>query len=261
MSLGIIFLSEVVGTAMLILLGVGVVANVNMKTAGKGGGFLMVNWGWGLAVFSGVLVSYKSGGHLNPAVTLGIVFSQINNSSPCFIQGSGGCDVPISFGSVSVYIVAQLIGAFIGACLAYLAYKKQFDDPETPGSSKQVFATGPAIKATPWNLVTEAIGTFVLVFVVLAAGKFTGNNPTPAANIGWLGALGVGLLIVGIGASLGGPTGYAINPARDLMPRLVHQLMPIQGKVSSNWSYAWIPVVGPLVGGICAGLLSLVLLP
>ncbi|MCL2316965.1 MAG: aquaporin family protein [Actinomycetia bacterium] len=246
MSLGTIFLSETMGTAMLILLGVGVVANVNMKGAGKGGGFLMVNWGWGLAVFSGVLVAFKSGGHLNPAVTLGMITA----GHKCFVGAAPDCagGVAVNFGSTMTYFGGELIGAFLGACLAYLAYKKQFDDPEIPGASKQVFATGPAISSPVWNVVTEAIGTFVLVFVILLAGL-----QSSAGNLGWLNAFGVALLIVGIGASLGGPTGYAINPARDLMPRLAHFLLPIQGKGSSNWGYAWIPVVGPLIGGAIAG--------
>ena len=253
MTLATIFLSEVVGTAMLLLLGAGVVANASLpKTNGNGGGFLMINWAWGLAVFSGVLVSYKSGGHLNPAVTLGIVASGATE----FVPG-----IPVDFASIATYISAQLVGAFLGAVLAWLAYKKQFDE-EAPAATKLgVFSTGPQIGAPVWNVVTEAIGTFVLVFVVLGAGKFTGSGTTPAANLGWLGALGVGLLVVGIGASLGGPTGYAINPARDLGPRIAHALLPIPGKGSSNWGYSWVPIVGPIIGGVLAGLLSKVLLP
>lgn len=253
MTLATIFLSETVGTAMLLLLGAGVVANAALpKTNGNGGGFLMINWAWGLAVFAGVLVSYKSGGHLNPAVTLGIVASGATE----FVPG-----IEVNFASIATYLGAQLVGAFIGAVLAWLAYKKQFDE-EAPAATKLgVFSTGPQIGAPVWNVATEAIATFVLVFVVLGAGKFTGSGTTPAANLGWLGALGVALLVVGIGASLGGPTGYAINPARDLGPRIAHAVLPIPGKGSSNWGYSWVPIVGPIIGGVVAGLLSRVLLP
>lgn len=253
MTLATIFLSETVGTAMLLLLGAGVVANnILPRNKGEGTGFLMVNFGWGLAVFAGVLVSYKSGGHLNPAVTLGIAASGAKE----FVAG-----IPVDFLSILTYIAAQMVGAFIGAVLAWLAYKRQFDGDAPEGFKLGVFATGPEVRDPVWNVVTEAIGTFVLVFVVLAAGKFTGANPTPAANLGWLGALGVGLLIVGIGASLGGPTGYAINPARDLGPRIAHAVLPIPNKGGSDWGYSWIPVVGPIVGGVLAGLLAGVLLP
>ncbi|MFT3860058.1 MIP/aquaporin family protein [Micropruina sp.] len=253
MSLATIFLSEVVGTAMLLLLGAGVVANnILPKNKGNGTGFLMVNFGWGLAVFAGVLVSYKSGGHLNPAVTLGVVASGATE----FVPG-----VPVNFTSILTYISAQMIGAFIGAVLAWLAYKKQFDADAPDGFKLGVFSTGPEVRDSVWNLITEAIATFVLVFVVLGAGKFTGSGSTPAANLGWLGALGVALLVVGIGASLGGPTGYAINPARDLGPRIAHAVLPIPNKGSSDWGYAWIPVVGPIIGGVLAGLASHALLP
>jgi len=247
------FLSEVVGTAMLLLLGAGVVANTALtKSKGQGTGFLFVNWGWGLAVFAGVLVSQKSGAHLSPAVTLGIAAQNI-------AQGKA-----VDWGMVFIYIIAQLIGAFIGATLAWLAYKDHFDAEPDPGTKLGVFSTGPAIANTAMNLITEIIGTFVLVFVILAAGLvgsgvFSGG--VAAVNMGWLNALGVGLLVVGIGASLGGPTGYAINPARDLGPRIAHFVLPIKGKGDSNWGYSWIPVVGPIIGGMLAGLLSGVLLP
>ena len=253
MSLGTIFLSEVCGTAILLLMGGGVVANnILPKNKGAGTGFLHVNWGWGIAVFAGVIVAYKSGGHLNPAVTLGIVASGAKE----FVPG-----IAVNAASILTYISAQMVGAFIGAVLCWLAYKKQFDEIADPAVKLGVFSTGPEIRNYVWNLVTEALGTFVLVFVVIAAGGGRFSGGTPVVNMGWLGALGVGLLIVGIGASLGGPTGYAINPARDLGPRIAHAVLPIPGKGSSDWSYSWVPVVGPLVGGIAAGLLSGVLLP
>lgn len=253
MSLGTIFLSEVAGTAILLLLGSGVVANAVLpKNKGAGGGFLMINWGWGIAVFAGVLVAYKSGGHLNPAVTLGIVASGAKE----FVPG-----IPVDAASIFTYIGAQVIGAFIGAVLGWLAYKKHFDEDADAALKLAVFSTGPAIRSYVWNVITEVLGTFVLVFVVLAAGHWGDSATKTPAGLGWLGALGVALLIVGIGASLGGPTGYAINPARDLGPRIAHAVLPIPGKGSSDWSYAWVPVVGPIIGGVLAGLLSGVLLP
>ncbi|MFT4215999.1 MAG: MIP/aquaporin family protein [Micropruina sp.] len=253
MTLATIFLSEVVGTAMLLLLGAGVVANNLLpKSKGHGSGTLHINWAWGLAVFAGVLVSYKSGGHLNPAVTLGILASGAKE----FVPG-----IPVDAASVATYLSAEMVGAFIGAVLAWLAYKKQFDEDAPDGIKLAVFSTGPEIRDPVWNVITEAIATFVLVFVVLGAGKFTGAGATPAANLGWLGALGVALLVVGIGASLGGPTGYAINPARDLGPRIAHAILPIPNKGSSDWGYAWVPVVGPIIGGVLAGWSSGFLLP
>ena len=253
MTLATIFLSETVGTAMLLLLGAGVVANnILPKNKGNGTGFLHVNFGWGLAVFAGVLVSYKSGGHLNPAVTLGLIASGAKE----FVPG-----IAVDFASVLTYLSAQLLGAFIGAVLCWLAYKRQFDQDALDGIKLAVFSTGPEVRDPLWNTVTEILGTFVLVFVVLASGKLRGAGATPAVNVGWLGALGVALLVVGIGASLGGPTGYAINPARDLGPRIAHAVLPIPNKGSSDWSYAWVPVVGPIIGGVLAGLLSGVLLP
>jgi glycerol uptake facilitator protein len=229
---------------MLLLLGAGVVANTALtKSKGNGTGFLFVNFGWGLAVFAGVLVSQKSGAHLNPAVTLGIAAQSI-------AQGKA-----VDWATVAIYILAQFIGAFIGAVLCWLAYKQHFDEEPDAATKLGVFSTGPAIRSYGWNVVTEAIGTFVLVFVILAAGAIK------STDLGWLSALGVAMLIVGIGASLGGPTGYAINPARDLGPRIAHFVLPIKGKGDSDWSYAWVPVVGPIIGGVLAGLMSGVLLP
>jgi glycerol uptake facilitator protein len=266
-SLGTIFLSEVVGSAILLLMGGGVVANnILPKNKGAGTGFLHVNWGWGIAVFAGVLVSYKSGGHINPAVTLGVAAS----GAKCFVgapDASGACmvgtttGIAVNAGSIFTYLGAQLIGAFIGAVLCWLAYKKQFDEVADPAVKLGVFSTGPEVRSYGWNLVTEALGTFVLVFVVLAAGHWGDSATKTPGGLGWLGALGVALLVVGIGASLGGPTGYAINPSRDLGPRIAHAILPIPGKGSSDWSYSWVPVVGPIVGGVVAGLVSGVLLP
>jgi glycerol uptake facilitator protein len=233
LSFGDIFLSELMGTAMLLLLGCGVVANaVLAKAKGFNGGFLMINFGWGLAVFAGVYVAYKSGAHLNPAVTFGLLAS--------------GADLG-GFGNVIAYLLGEFLGAFIGAVLAWAAYKDHFNDIESDAPSKlAVFSTGPAIRNTVSNLATEIIGTFVLVFVVIAFG----NTPSQ------LGPLAVGLLVVSIGASLGGPTGYAINPARDLSPRIAHAILPIKNKGDSDWSYSWIPVVGPIIGGVIAGVLA-----
>ncbi len=228
-----IFLPEVMGTAILILLGTGVVANAVLpKTGGFGGGILLINFGWGLGVYAGVYVAYKSGAHINPAVTLGLVAA-----------GDSG----LSFTEVLVYISGQMLGAMIGATLCWLAYKKHFDDPEAEqGAKLGVFSTMPTISSPAWNVVTEVIGTFVLLFVILSFGK----TPTE------VGPLAVALLVVGIGASLGGPTGYAINPARDLGPRIMHAVLPIANKGSSGWSYAWVPVVAPIIGGVLGGVLG-----
>ncbi|SOC86774.1 glycerol uptake facilitator protein [Curtobacterium sp. 314Chir4.1] len=236
-GIGVNFLSELVGTAMLIILGGGVVAAVSLtKSKGFGAGFLMVTFGWGFAVFAGVTVSYSSGGQLNPAVSLGLA-----------LLGK------ITVGEMFLYWLAQLIGAIIGAVIVWLAYKQHFDEEPDAAAKLGVFSTGPAIRSYGWNLVTEIIGTFVLVFVVLA---FT-NGGTPKE----LGAVPVAFLVIAIGVSLGGPTGYAINPARDLGPRIAHAFLPIKGKGSSDWAYAWVPVVGPLIGGALAAGASTFLLP
>lgn len=233
-----IFIPELMGTAMLILLGGGVVANVLLtKSKGIDGGWLLINFGWGLAVFAGVYVSFSSGAHINPAVTFGIWSSGATEF---------GSNIPVNGANFALYLVAQMVGAMIGAALVYVVYKRHFDETDDPGAKLAIFSTGPAIRAYGWNIATEVIATFVLVFVVLKFGNWPGD----------IGPLAVSLLVVGIGASLGGPTGYAINPARDLGPRIMHALLPIKGKGSSDWSYAWVPVVGPIVGGIAAGLLS-----
>lgn len=242
MNLMEIFLSELFGTAILILLGTGVVANVVLKgTKGNAGGTLMVNFGWGLGVFAGVYVAFKSGAHLNPAVTIGVAINNSINGTHEFVKG-----VDINAGTIALYIVAQLIGAIIGAVLCWLAYKQHFDAEPVAANKLGVFSTGPAIRNNAWNLVTEIIATFVLVFVVVLF------NSSPSG----LGPLAVALLVVGIGASLGGPTGYAINPARDLGPRIAHAFLPIKGKGSSDWSYSWIPVVGPIIGGVLAAVIA-----
>jgi glycerol uptake facilitator protein len=237
-GLGTVFVSEVIGTAMLLLLGIGVVANILLvKSKGFGGGWLLVTFGWGFGVMAGVFVAYRSGGHINPAVTLGILANGADEYAP---------GVAVTFASTLVYLAGQMVGAIIGAVLAWLAYQRHYDEHTVPAEILGTFSTGPAIRNLPWNLVTEIIGTFVLVFVVLNLG----NTPHE------LGPLAVALLVVGIGASLGGPTGYAINPARDLGPRIAHFLLPIKNKGNSDWGYSWVPVVGPIIGGVLGGLLA-----
>ncbi|MFD1722758.1 MIP/aquaporin family protein [Amnibacterium endophyticum] len=232
---------------MLLLLGGGVVATAILtKSKGLGGGWLLINFGWGLAVFAGVTVSYASGAHLNPAVTVGLL-----------IAGK----VPGGIGAALVYIVAQIIGAMIGALLVWLAFKRHFDEETESGTILGVFSTGPEIRSYGWNLVTEIIGTFVLVFVVIGFSRGGDPNTATPAGLAALGAIPVALLVVGIGASLGGPTGYAINPARDLGPRIMHAVLPIPHKGTSDWGYSWVPIVGPLIGGAIAGGLSYALLP
>ena len=246
-STGDIFVSETIGTAILLLLGAGVVATAILpKSKGLGGGWLLINFGWGLAVFAGVYAAFKSGAHLNPAVTIGLFVADLPFATRTGPDGTVIATADPTFANMMVYFAAQLLGAFIGAVLAYLAFKKHFDEDADPGTKLGVFSTGPAIRSYGWNLVTEVIGTFVLVFWIVAAGK------TPSG----LGPLAVALIVVGIGASLGGPTGYAINPARDLGPRIAHALLPIPGKGTSDWAYAWVPVVGPMIGGVLGGLLG-----
>ncbi|RRD03827.1 aquaporin family protein [Arachnia propionica] len=250
--MGTIFLSETVGSMLLLLMGCGVVANTALaRTKGNGTGFLFVNWGWGIGVFIGVIAAYKSGGHLNPAVTFGLLASGETEM--------GGH--PVSAGLIAAYLGGQLLGAMLGALLAWVAYKQHFDEEPEAASKLAVFATSPGIRNPLFNVATEAIGTFVLVFGVIAAGRFTAAAGGEPANLGWLGALGVALLVFGIGVSLGGPTGYAINPTRDLGPRIMHAILPIKGKGDSDWGYSWVPVVGPIIGGVVAGLLAGPLLP
>ncbi|TNM59359.1 aquaporin family protein [Streptomyces sp. NP160] len=241
MSLTNVFFSEVFGTALLVLFGVGVVANVLLaRTKGRGADWLLISFGWGLAVFVGVFVAWRSGAHLNPAVTLGLLASGTDNYS------TEANPVAVTAASTAVYLVAEMVGAFIGAVLAWAAYRKHYDAEEDGATVLGTFSTGPEIRSYGWNLVTEVIATFALVYVILQFG----NTPTQ------VGPLNVALLVVAIGASLGGPTGYAVNPARDLGPRLAHAVLPIRHKGGGDWGYAWVPVVGPVVGGVLAGLVS-----
>jgi glycerol uptake facilitator protein len=228
-----IFGAEVIGTAILILLGNGVVAGVllNLSKA-QNGGWIVITFGWAMGVTFGVFaVAQFSGAHLNPAVTLG--FATIGNTE---------------WGDVPKYLAGEFVGAFIGATLVWLAYLNHWGATEDPGLKLACYCTAPAIRNTAANIITEVIGTFMLVFGVLA---IFADEATAATG---LGALLVGLLVFGIGLSLGGPTGYAINPARDLGPRIMHAILPIAGKGPSDWSYAWIPVVAPIAGGILGAL-------
>ncbi len=226
------FLFELIGTAFLILLGDGVVANVVLnKTNGNNSGWIVITLGWAMAVFVGVYISAAhSGAHLNPAVTIALAFAD-----------------KFDWSLVPAYIAGQFAGAMIGALLVWVAYKKHFDETNDAGAKLGVFCNSPAIPNVYFNLSTEIIGTFALVFGVFF---ITGAD----AGLRSLDALPVALLVLGIGLSLGGPTGYAINPARDLGPRIMHFILPIKDKGSSGWGYSWIPVAGPLIGGILAAL-------
>jgi glycerol uptake facilitator len=226
------FLGEFVGTALLICLGSGVVANVVLnKTKGNNSGWIVICFGWAMAVFVGVYASTHLGGkgHLNPAVTLAV---------------AGFTDFPRE--NVLTFIAAQFAGAIVGAIIAWLAYKQHFDETTDGNLKLAVFCTAPAIRNVGYNLITEIIGTFVLVLGASLLSK-------PQIEIGTLAALPVGLLVLAIGLCLGGPTGYAINPARDLGPRIAHFLLPIPNKRDSDWNYSWIPVIGPIIGGLLAG--------
>lgn len=233
-----IFWSELFGTMLLIIFGDGVVANVVLsKTKGQNSGWIVIATGWAMAVFIGVYaVAGYSGAHINPAVTIGLASIGIT---------------PWSL--VPAYLIGQFVGAFIGGVIVFLAYKQHFDSTDDKGLKLAVFCTGPAIRHTGWNLLTEIIGTFTLVFGVLTMT----STRNLVANTGLgpaLGPLLVAFLVWGIGLSLGGPTGYAINPARDLGPRISHALLPIPGKGTSDFAYGWIPVVGPIIGGIIGAL-------
>jgi len=227
MDMKILF-GEIFGTMFLILLGDGVVAGVLLaKSKAQNAGWIVITAAWAFAVFVGVVVSAPfSGAHLNPAVTIGLAVRDMK------------------FDTVPVYLIGQFIGAFLGATLVAIHYWPHWKETEDPGLKLAVFSTGPAIRSYAFNFVSEVIGTFVLVFVIMAFGKHTES----------IGPLAVTVLVWSIGMSLGGTTGYAINPARDLGPRIIHQLLPIPGKGSSDWAYSWVPVAGPIVGGVLAAL-------
>lgn len=223
------FIGELLGTLVLILLGDGVVANILLKgSKGENGGWIVVTAAWAFAVMCGVFVAQKFGSpdaHLNPAITIAMAVKTGN------------------WANVAPFIAAQMIGAFLGATLVWLAYLPHWAITEDKGAKLGVFATAPAIRNTTGNLISEIIGTIILIVV---SSSFTADLPNGFAP--YL----VGMLVWSIGLSLGGPTGYAINPARDLGPRIAHAILPISGKGTSDWNYAWIPVVGPIVGGILA---------
>ena len=229
------FLGEVVGTCLLVLLGDGVVAGVLLnKSKAQNSGWIVITWAWGMAVLVGVFGSLAVGGglaHLNPAVTIGLA-------------AIGPEKFGFTWGDVPQIIAGEFVGAFLGATLVWLAYLAHWPETDDAGLKLAVFSTGPAIRNTAANLITEIIGTAVLLFGILC---LPANFPT---------GLAVALLVLVIGLSLGGPTGYAINPARDLGPRIMHFILPIAGKGDSDWSYSWIPVVGPLIGGVVGALLA-----
>lgn len=235
-------LFEFVGTAILVLFGDGVVAStVLKKSKGENGGWIVITLAWGLAVMLGVFIAGPySGAHLNPAVTLGLAAAGT-----------------FSWALVLPYIVAQMLGGFLGAVLVYLYYKDHYDVTDDPAAKLSTFCTIPAIRNYGRNLFSEIVGTFVLVFVILALSM---QNNLPEVGMGSLGAFPVAMLIVALGMSLGGTTGYAINPARDLAPRLAHALLPIKGKGSSDWAYSWVPVLGPIIGGFLAAVLYCLIL-
>jgi len=238
------YLAEFVGTALMILLGDGVVANVVLaKSKGNGGGWIVIATGWGLAVMVGVYaVGTVSGAHLNPAVTIGL--AAIGK---------------FEFAKVAGYVAAQIAGAMFGSVLVWLAYLPHWKATPEAETKLAVFCTIPAIRDRLGNLLAEIIGTAALLFGVLAIPA-NSNLSAPGWATGF-GPMLVGLLVFALGLSLGGPTGYAINPARDLGPRIAHALLPIAGKGGSDWSYAWIPIVGPLIGGLLGALLYRLLFP
>jgi glycerol uptake facilitator protein len=224
------FFAEFFGTAMILVFGCGVVANVLLKnTKGNNSGWIVISFGWAVGVFTGILISAPiSGAHLNPAVTLGLAIVH-----------------KFSWNLVPGYICAQTLGAMFGAGLVWLAYKKHFDVTDDAEAKLAVFCTSPNIRSYWYNVITEIIGTYVLVLAVLYMAQ-------PEVGLGALNALPVALVVLGIGLSLGGPTGYAINPSRDLGPRIMHFLLPIPNKRDSDWSYSWVPILGPLAGAALA---------
>ena len=241
------FISEFIGTMLLMLLGNGVVANVLLdKTKGNSGSWLLINLAWGLSVYAAVVVAGPySGAHINPAVTIGLATTGL-----------------FEWSMVGPYIIAQMLGAATGMVLVWLTYKDHYQQTDDTEAKLATFCTAPAIRNNFSNLMTETIATFVLVFVVLyiAGPSFSADNiENGQIGLGSLGALPVALLVTVIGMGLGGPTGYAINPARDLAPRIMHSILPIGKKGSGDWSYSWIPVVGPILGGVLAAGLYLIL--
>jgi glycerol uptake facilitator protein len=231
------FFAEFFGTAIIIVFGGGVVANVLLnKTKGHNSGWIVISFGWAVGVFTGVLIAAPySGAHLNPAVTLALVLAN-----------------KFSITQMPVYICAQLLGAMFGALLVWLAYKKHFDSTEDGDAKLAVFCTAPNIRSYWYNVLTEIIGTYALALAVLYMAK-------PEVGLGALNALPVAIVVLGIGVSLGGPTGYAINPARDLGPRIIHFLLPIHNKRDSDWGYSWVPIVGPLIGASLAAIVFKIL--
>lgn len=242
------FVAELIGTAILLVFGNGVVANVVLKdTKGHGSGWIVITLGWGMAVFVAVFtVAAYSGAHINPAVTVALATAGT-----------------LAWKSVPVYIAAQMLGAAMGAAIVYLFYRDHYARTDSPDAKLATFCTSPAIRNTRAAFFCEFVGTFLLVFPIFMMAEPTfepsrvvdgtaATTETMRIGLGTLGALPVGLLVLAIGLSLGGTTGYAINPARDLGPRIVHALLPIPGKRDSDWSYAWLPVVAPLLGGIAA---------
>ena len=241
------FISELVGTFILIALGVSVNANASLKTAyGSGGGWLLINFGWGLAVFCGVAVAGPySGAHLNPAVTVGLAVAGL-----------------FPWTDVGTFVLAQFLGAMLGAFVVWVNFKDHFDKEENTGAKLGVFSTAPSIKNIPLNFIGEVTGTFMLVFVILFFSDASLSNEELGEfqfGLGSLGAIPAAFLVMVIGMGFGGTTGYAINPTRDLGPRIIHALVPIKGKGASDWGYAWLPVIAPLVGGALAAGLYLIL--
>lgn len=238
------FVAELIGTMFLILLGNGVVANVILNgTKGFNGGWIVITTGWALAVFVGVVIAGPfSGAHLNPAVTIGLALAG-----------------KFAWSKVFMFIIAQIIGAMLGSLLVWVIYKDHFDATPDADTQLAVFSTSPAIKNLFFNFMSELVGTFVLVFVVFYFTNAEITDQKTPIGLGSLGALPVAFLVWAIGLSLGGTTGYAINPARDFGPRIVHAFLPLKHKGSSDWKYAWVPILGPFVGASVAALLYIFL--
>ena len=234
------FTAELIGTMLLVILGDGVVANVLLKNSkGNGGGWIVITAGWGFAVMMGAYaVGWISGAHLNPAVSIAFAAAGVGD---------------FTWAKVPAYVGGQMIGAFIGAIVVWLAYLPHWGITEDKGAVRGVFCTAPAVRTPMANFLTEIIGTFVLLVGVLAIPSVKNLDPKLGFSTG-LGPMLVGFLVWSIGLSLGGPTGYAINPARDLGPRIAHALLPIPGKTDSDWGYAWVPVLGPILGGLAGAL-------